>query len=117
MLEDADLDPLRRANSAELEAMVDANEAAVARTSLDATVTDWSSGRAIVVRDWILERLAALEPTAKDHGLTQYLGPIAETAEEGNQAQRWLELVAQGLDAAASRSSTRWPRRPRSTKP
>ncbi len=96
VLEDSDLDPLRRASSAELEALADANEAAVARTSLDAAVTDWSTGRTIVARDWILERLAALEPTAKDHGLTQYLGPIAETAEEGNQAQRWLDLVAKG---------------------
>jgi predicted glutamate--cysteine ligase len=96
VLEDADLDPLRAASSAELEAMAGANEAAVARTSLDATVTDWSSGRSMVARDWILERLAAQEATAKDHGLTQYLGPIVETAEEGNQAQRWLELLRKG---------------------
>ena len=96
VLEDPELDPLRRAESAELEAIADANEAAVARTSLDATVTDWATGRKLRARDWILERLAAQESTAKEHGLTQYLGPIQETAEEGNQAQRWLELVRKG---------------------
>jgi predicted glutamate--cysteine ligase len=96
VLEDADLDPLRRSTSEELEEIVADNEAAVARSSLDATVTDWSTGRSVAMRDWILRRLAAQETTAKSHGLTQYLGPIAETVEEGNQAQRWLELVRKG---------------------
>jgi predicted glutamate--cysteine ligase len=96
VLENPELDPLRRATSERLEAMSDANEAAVARASLDATVTDWATGRALRARDWILERLAAQEPTAKAHGLTQYLGPIQETAEEGNQALRWLELIRKG---------------------
>jgi predicted glutamate--cysteine ligase len=96
VLENPDLDPLRRAGSAELEAMADANEAAVARTGLDATVTDWTTGRTVRARDWIVGRLAEQAPTAQHHGLTQYLGPITETADEGNQAQRWLDLVRKG---------------------
>jgi predicted glutamate--cysteine ligase len=96
VLEDPELDPLRRSSSAQLEAIVAANEAAVARSSLDATVTDWSTGRSLPVRDWILRRLAAQESTARRHGLAGYLGPIGETVEEGNPAQRWLELVRKG---------------------
>ena len=96
VIEDAGIDPLRRATSEELESMAGANEAAVSRESLDATVTDWSTGRALRARDWVLERFAAQEATAKEHGLTQFLGPVAETAEEGNQAQRWLALVDKG---------------------
>jgi predicted glutamate--cysteine ligase len=96
VLENPELDPLRGATSAELEAIAAADEAAVARQSLDAQVTDWASGRSLTAREWVLERAAAIEPTAKEHGLTQYLGPIAETAEEGNHAQRWLELIKKG---------------------
>jgi predicted glutamate--cysteine ligase len=96
VLEDPDLDPLRRSTSAELEAIASANEAAVSRESLDAEVTDWASGRSLRAREWILDRLERQQATAREHGLTQFLGPIAETAEEGNQAQRWLELVRKG---------------------
>jgi predicted glutamate--cysteine ligase len=96
VLEDPELDPLRRMTSAQLEALTAANEAAVARSSLDATVTDWTTGRSVAMRDWIRRRLTAQETTSQQHGLTQYLGPIAETVEEGNAAQRWLELVRKG---------------------
>jgi predicted glutamate--cysteine ligase len=96
VLEDPELDPLRRSTSDELDAMVATNEAAVAQSSLDATVTDWSSRRPVPMREWILGRLKAQEQTAQRHGLTNYLGSIAETVEEGNQAQRWLELVRKG---------------------
>ncbi|HVR28395.1 MAG TPA: glutamate--cysteine ligase [Thermoanaerobaculia bacterium] len=96
VLESPGLDPLRRSSSAELEALALANEAAAARHSLDATVTDWSTGRPVAMRSWILGRLAASESIAQRHRLVDYLAPIGETVEEGNQAQRWLELVGRG---------------------
>jgi predicted glutamate--cysteine ligase len=96
VIEDAGIDPLRHRTSDELEAIADANEAAVSRASLDASVTDWSTGRSLRARDWILERFSAQEATAKDHGLIPFLGPIPDTVEEGNQAQRWLALIDKG---------------------
>ena len=96
VLENPGLDPLVGWSSAELEGMTAANEEAAARQSLDATVTDWSTGRSLRMRDWISGRLAAAEPTAQRHGLVGHLGPIGETVDEGNQAQRWLDLVRKG---------------------
>jgi predicted glutamate--cysteine ligase len=96
VLETADLDPLRRWSSEELERMALANEGAAARSSLDATVTDWISGRSVGMRDWIRARLQSAEPMVQRHRLGDLLGPIGETVDEGNQAQRWLELVRKG---------------------
>jgi predicted glutamate--cysteine ligase len=96
VLEDPGLDPLRRSSSAELEAIASRNEAAAARDSLDAEATDWTTGRTVPMRAWILGRRAALEPTAARHGLSSYLGPIGETVEEGNAAQRWLDSIRRG---------------------
>jgi predicted glutamate--cysteine ligase len=96
VLEHPELDPLLRSTDDDLQALVARNEAAAATSSLDATVTDWSTGRTLAMRDWIRRRLDELEPTAQRHGLLAYLGAIAETVEEGNQAQRWLELIRKG---------------------
>jgi predicted glutamate--cysteine ligase len=96
IIEDTDLDPLRERTSGELEAIADANEAAAARQSLDATVIDWATGRELPMRDWIVARLESVEADARRRGFAEHLAAVTETVEEGNVAQRWLELVRKG---------------------
>lgn len=96
VLEDRELDPLRRADEAELLRLASANEEETARSSLSAMVTDWQTGRRLRMRDWIRRRLEATESTARRHGLASHLQAIGETLEAGNTAQQWLERIRRG---------------------
>lgn len=97
VLEDPELDPLVGASSDELERLATANEAAVARASLDAEIVDWRTGRGLVMRDWIAEALARAQPVAERLGFASYLTAVGRRLDEGNLAMQWLEQVRRGL--------------------
>lgn len=104
MLADPSLDPLRisqlsATNRAdELVKLAIANEQAVARASLDATVYHWVDGRAITAKHWIQDLYETLWPIAHQHGFSCFLTPIRSILDQGNEAQRWLALHEQGHD-------------------
>jgi predicted glutamate--cysteine ligase len=100
LISDPTLDPLQmsdfKADVSRLEEIVDHNEAAVARQSLDATLTHWQNGRSITARDWIEELYAEVWPTAKSAGFSCFLAPIRQILQDGNEAQQWLKLLSKG---------------------
>lgn len=102
MMADPSLDPLQisqlsAANSADdLVRLAIANEQAVARNSLDATVHHWIDGRAMTAKHWIQDLYETLWPIAHQHGFSCFLTPIRAILEQGNEAQRWLALHEQG---------------------
>ena len=78
--------------------LTDANEMAAARHSLDATLQHWQDGRPIVARDWVESIYQEVLPVAKQHGFSCFLLPLRKILREGNEAQRWLRQVEQGMD-------------------
>jgi predicted glutamate--cysteine ligase len=100
LLEDPTLDPLVMSNlSAEaLMHLSDANEDAAARSSLDAELTHWQTGKPILARDWIEALYEDVWSIAKREGFSCFLLPARKILREGNEAQRWLALQAQGWD-------------------
>ncbi|MDJ0536353.1 MAG: glutamate--cysteine ligase [Xenococcaceae cyanobacterium MO_207.B15] len=96
------LDPLQQSRlsssnlNAELIAIADKNELAVARNSLDAELQHWEDGRTIKARDWIEAMYQEVFPIAKQQGYSCFLLPLKKILREGNQAQQWLELYQQG---------------------
>jgi predicted glutamate--cysteine ligase len=101
VLEDPDLDPLRGAASDELERLAAANEESVARSSLDAEITDWQSGQSLRAREWIERALERALPLADRLGFSSYLAPIRRQLEEGNLAMQWLAEVERGATPQA----------------
>jgi len=105
MLAEPELDPLEASKlpasgrSDELIALTDANETAVAKSSLDAQLRHWQDGRKISARDWIEEIYQQVWPVAKKHGFSCFLSPVKKILREGNTAQKWLQLQAIGLDS------------------
>lgn len=103
MLETPDLDPLLlsqfpvNSRNQDLLALTDENEAAVAQSSLDATLRHWQDGHSLTARQWIAELYALLWPIAKRKGFSCFLSPIQKMLREGNTAQQWLGLYQQGL--------------------
>ena len=61
------LDPLRSSSlsAAELVQLADSNDAAVARSSLNAELRHWQDGRVINCKDWLLELIDQLTPLAE----------------------------------------------------
>jgi predicted glutamate--cysteine ligase len=104
LLEQPEVDPLLAsqlpAQGIDLAALADANEAAVAQLSLDATLTHWQDGRQILARDWISEIYDQVWPFAKQQGFSCFLSPVSKLLSTGNQAQRWLAQVNQGQTVA-----------------
>jgi predicted glutamate--cysteine ligase len=100
LLEDPSLDPLHssvfKADPDRLVQLTLENEQAVARTSLDATLTHWQDGRSLLARDWIEELYTEVWPTAKKLGFSCFLPPVLNVLRDGNQAQQWLKLVEKG---------------------
>ncbi len=102
LLDDPTLDPLQSSqipasNRAEdLMVMADENEAAVARSSLDAQLRHWQDGRTILARDWIEEIYQQVFPIAKRKGFSCFLSPLKTILRSGNVAQKWLQLHHQG---------------------
>lgn len=94
-----DLDPLQQSPLAadDLTVLADANEMAAAKNSLDAELRHWKTGESILARDWIQQLLAEVEPTAKQQGFHCFLLPIKKILRDGNEAQRWLAQLNQGL--------------------
>lgn len=104
LIHDPSLDPLaasilpEASRAKDLSRLADANEAAVARQSLDAELQHWQDGRKILARDWIEELYAEVWPIAKQQGFACFLSPLKKILREGNTAQEWLKLYNQGFD-------------------
>ncbi|WP_339383514.1 glutamate--cysteine ligase [Oculatella sp. LEGE 06141] len=105
LIADPSLDPLELSTlaamtrSEELLTMTDANEAAVARHGLDAELRHWQDGRLISARDWVNQLYQDVAPIAKKQGFGCFLLPLKKILREGNEAQQWLNLHAQGVDS------------------
>ena len=105
LLDDPTLDPLERSTlpastrAADLVALTDANEAAAAKFSLDAPLRHWQDGRTIVAKDWIEELYSEVWAIAKQQGFSCFLSPVKKILRDGNTAQQWLKLYADGLDS------------------
>ena len=95
-LEDPSLDPLASRSEAELLEICARNERRAAESSLDATVTDWRTGKDLPMREWVEECWRGCIPTARAHGFADRLEPIGTILEKGNLAQQWLAQVAAG---------------------
>ncbi len=103
LLADPGLDPLECSRlpashrAEDLLAIATANEMAVAKDSLDATLRHWEDGRKIIAKDWIRSLYAELLPIAEEQGFRCFLSPLKTILDQGNTAQRWLRLYNQGL--------------------
>ncbi len=103
LLANPQLDPLQQSrisgsNLAEdLLEITAANEKAVAKDSLDATLRHWKDGREILAKDWIQELYAEVTPIAKAGGFRCFLSPLQKILDNGNTAQQWLRLYEKGL--------------------
>ena len=100
VLNQQNLDPLQDSNlsPAELIAIADQNELAVAHNSLDAQLQHWEDGRTITAKAWLEEIYHEVFPIAKQQGYSCFLLPLKKMLREGNQAQQWLKLYHQGQD-------------------
>jgi len=101
IIENPSLDPLRQSvfSPDELISLTAANEAAVARSSLDAHLRHWQDGRSILARDWINEITLEVWAIAKQRGFSCFLSPLQKILREGNEAQQWLQLHSVGFNA------------------
>ena len=97
------LDPIRssRLTAEELATMADANDAAAAHQSLDATLHRWQDGSSVTCRAWIEELLDQISPLAQQHNLLSQLRPIDDLLRNGNQAMRWIHAVETGTSIRA----------------
>ena len=84
----------------ELASLADANDRAAARSSLQATLSDWRTGAPIQAADWIRRDLAYLAPLAEQLNLAGTLAPLDAVLSGGNQAMRWLQREGEGLPIA-----------------
>ncbi|MBF2051260.1 MAG: glutamate--cysteine ligase [Leptolyngbya sp. IPPAS B-1204] len=104
LIADPSLDPLEISTlpahnrAEELVALTDANEMAVAKSSLDAELRHWKDGRPILARDWIEALQQEIWESARKRGFSCFLMPLRKILREGNEAQRWLQLIEQGFD-------------------
>lgn len=102
MMSHPDLDPLKQSTlplatrNQDLVALADANEAAVARSSLEAQLLHWQDGRTLTAKDWIQELYDEVWPIAKANGISCFLSPLKKILREGNEAQRWLHQYEAG---------------------
>lgn len=103
LIEDPSLDPLTasrlpaHSRAEDLVELTNANEQAVAKLSLDAELRHWQDGRSILARDWIESLQQEIWNSAKKQGFSCFLMPLKKVLREGNEAQRWLQLLDQGL--------------------
>ena len=98
-----ELDPIRssRLTAEELATMADANDAAAAHQSLDATLHRWQDGSSVTCRAWIEELLDQISPLAQQHNLLSQLRPMDDLLRNGNQAMRWIHAVETGTSIRA----------------
>lgn len=99
LMGDPSLDPLTGSSltAEDLVALTDANELAAAHRSLDAELRHWKDGSPILARDWIAELYEEVWGFAKSKGFSCFLSPLKKILREGNEAQRWLKKIDQGL--------------------
>jgi predicted glutamate--cysteine ligase len=99
LIENPSLDPLEISslNAKDLVALTDANELAAAHRSLDAELRHWKDGSPILARDWIAALYEEVWGFAKSKGFSCFLSPLKKILREGNEAQRWLKKIDQGL--------------------
>ncbi|MEN8447622.1 MAG: glutamate--cysteine ligase, partial [Cyanobacteria bacterium J06555_13] len=96
MLATPALDPLESSQlpaqnrSEDLLAISLANEQAVAKSSLNAQLRHWQTGKPILASDWIQQIYTEVQPYAKQSGIGCFLNPIQQILRNGNQAQQWL---------------------------
>jgi len=100
---DDSLDPLGRTGltDAELTARLDANEAAAARSSLDAVIWDWETDREVRLGDRLERYLTQAIDSPLSAGLRSILEPIGEILSGGNAAMRWLAQYESGQSIEA----------------
>jgi predicted glutamate--cysteine ligase len=101
LINDPNLDPLTMSELSPevLVDLADANEAAAARSSLDAELKHWRDGKPILARDWVEALYSEVCSVAKHEGYSCFLLPVKKILREGNEAQRWLKQLAQGIDS------------------
>jgi predicted glutamate--cysteine ligase len=99
LIENPSLDPLSLSSlsAEELVTLTDANELAAAHRSLDAELRHWKDGSPIMARDWITALYEEVWGYAKAKGFSCFLLPLKKLLREGNEAQRWLKQIEQGL--------------------
>jgi predicted glutamate--cysteine ligase len=108
LLADPSLDPLEssllpaQTRAEDLVALTDANELAAGKLSLDAELRHWKDGRSILARDWIEELQQEIWTSAKKKGFSCFLMPLNKVLRDGNEAQRWLRWIDQGLDVRSA---------------
>ena len=102
MMQNPNLDPLLSSTlpsatrNQDLVALADANEAAVAKASLEAQLRHWRDGHFLTAKDWIQELYEEVWPIAKQNGISCFLSPLKKVLREGNEAQRWLQQYEAG---------------------
>lgn len=102
LIQNPDLDPLilsdfpETSRNADLVALTDANEAAVAKHSLEAELHHWQNGCPILARQWVQQLYDEVWPIAKANGIGCFLSPVKKILREGNEAQRWLRQHESG---------------------
>ena len=107
MMHDPHLDPMQLSTFApatrnqDLVALADANEMAVAKNSLDASLCHWQDGRTLTAQAWIQELYDEVWPIAKRNGISCFLSPLKRILREGNEAQRWLRQYESGKSVQA----------------
>jgi predicted glutamate--cysteine ligase len=99
LLEDPSLDPIGNSqlSAEDLVTLTDANELAAAHRSLDAELYHWKDGSPILARDWVTALYEEVWEYAKAKGFSCFLLPLKKLLREGNEAQRWLKQIEQGL--------------------
>jgi predicted glutamate--cysteine ligase len=99
LLETPSLDPLGNSqlSAEDLVTLTDANELAAAHRSLDAELYHWKDGSPILARDWVTALYEEVWEYAKAKGFSCFLLPLKKLLREGNEAQRWLKQIEQGL--------------------
>lgn len=99
LIDDPSLDPLTNSSLSptELIALTDANEAAAAKSSLDAQLQHWQDGSKIGAREWIEAIYGEVMPIAKKQGFSCFLAPVQKILQSGNTAEQWLRLHSLGL--------------------
>ncbi|MBW4421570.1 MAG: glutamate--cysteine ligase [Myxacorys californica WJT36-NPBG1] len=102
LIENPNLDPLKLSElpaATRAETLLDltnSNEERAAQSSLEAELIHWRTGKPILAKEWVEEIYSEVWPIAKQQGFSCFLLPLKKILREGNEAQRWLKLQAQG---------------------
>lgn len=100
MLHDPEgLDPLHSPfTPEELVEISNQNEQAAAQSSLKAHLIHWQTGQTLTAADWIEQQLTEAWRKIHPAGFSCFLAPLQQVLSEGNEAQRWLRQIDQGMD-------------------